>query len=133
MLQTALSFAQLTINITSVPSNTPMGADLYIAGNFNNWSPGDNNYILTDNSDGTYQITFSPAVGNMEFKFTRSDWASVEGSSSGGEIGNRTYNYSGGQQTIDLSIAGWKDGGIAGRRGWPPTSHPRRPSGMREV
>ncbi|OYT11914.1 MAG: hypothetical protein B6I18_02395 [Bacteroidetes bacterium 4572_112] len=111
MLQTVLSIGQLTINITSVPSNTPMGADLYIAGNFNNWSSGDNNYILSDNSDGTYQITFSPALGNMEFKFTRGDWASVEGSSSGGEIGNRTYNYSGGQQTIDLSIAGWKDGG----------------------
>ena len=111
LFQVVLSPAQLTINITSVPSNTPNGANIHIASNFNSWNPSDTIYILTDNGNGTYKITFSPSAGNLEFKFTRGDWGSVEGSAQGGEISNRTLNYSGGLQTENLSIAGWKDGG----------------------
>ena len=111
MLLSKTAFAQLTINITSIPATTPAGADIYIAGSFNSWNPSDTNYILTDNGNGTYQITFSPSTGNIEFKFTRGDWATVEGTSQGGEISNRILNYSGGLQSVNLSIAGWKDGG----------------------
>lgn len=111
ILPTKVLFSQLTINITSIPANTPVGDDIYIAGSFNNWSPSDTNYILTNNGDGSYQIIFSPTAANLEFKFTRGDWTSVESSAQGGEISNRAYNYTGGTNSINLTIAGWKDGG----------------------
>jgi len=106
--------AQLTITIASIPSSTPPDADIYIAGNFNGWDPGAAAYLLTDNNDGTYAITFAPSPGLLEFKFTRGSWANVEGTAEGTYRPNRTYNYIGGAQNISFSIAGWEDnpGGI---------------------
>ena len=104
-------FAQLTINVTDVPQNTPVGDDIYLAGNFNSWDPGNSADILTNNGDGTYSITFTPANGTLEYKFTRGSWTSVEGDAQGQEIANRTLSYTGSQQTVDVSILSWKDGG----------------------
>jgi predicted alpha/beta superfamily hydrolase len=101
--------AQLTITLTSVPFSTPDSAKIYIAGNFNSWNPGDAAYLLTDNQNGTYSITFSPAPSSLEFKFTRGSWATVEGTSAGSYIPNRTYTYSGAASTLNLTIAGWED------------------------
>ncbi len=102
-------FSQLTINITSVPDNTPDGGDIYIASNYNGWDPSDSNYILTDNGDGTYEITFTPTIGVLEYKFTRGDWATVESNEQGQDISNRTVSYTGSQQSIEVSILSWKD------------------------
>ncbi len=101
--------AQLTIKVTDVPNNTPMDADIHIAGNFQNWDPADPNYILDLQSDGTYQITFTPAVGTIEFKFSRGGWDSVEGNENGEFIPNRQYNYNGTATTLELEILGWED------------------------
>lgn len=116
LLLTTISLnAQLTITVSSIPSSTPPDADIYIAGSFNGWDPGDPNYILTDHQDGTYSITFTPSPGLLEFKFTRGSWANVEGTTKGTFIPNRTYNYPGGTQSTSYSIAGWEDnpGGIS--------------------
>jgi predicted alpha/beta superfamily hydrolase len=101
--------AQLTINITSVPSTTPQGESIYIAGNFNSWDPGNTDYILDDHQNGTYSITFSPNPGTLEFKFTRGSWATVEGNAQGGFVPNRTFTYNGGVQSTSVTIAGWED------------------------
>jgi len=106
-----LSIAQLTIKVVSIPDNTPMPATIYIAGNFNNWDPGNDNYRLTNTGGEHYEITFTPATGNLEFKFTRGSWATVEGTANGTFIPNRQLNYTGGAQTAELSIAGWEDNG----------------------
>lgn len=105
------SVGQLTINITSVPPSTPSGDNLFIAGNFNNWNPGNPSYVLTNNGDGTYAITFSPPAGSLEYKFTRGSWDTVEGNASGGYIPNRIFNYTGGIQTVNVMIEGWEGGG----------------------
>ena len=102
-------YAQLTINLTSIPPKTPPGSNLFIAGNFNSWNPGDVAYQLTDNQNGTYSITFNPSPGTLEFKFTRGSWETVEGTETGGFRPNRTYSYSGTATSIDLNIAGWED------------------------
>lgn len=107
--------AQLTITVSSIPANTPQGENIYIAGNFNTWNPGDTDYILTDHQDGTYSITFTPDPGLLEFKFTRGSWANVEGNAQGGFIPNRSYTYAGGLQSTSMTIAGWEDnpGGVS--------------------
>jgi len=106
--------AQLTIKVVKVPVSTPAMDNIHLAGDFQAWNPADSNYILTNNGDGTYEITFTPAVGQIEFKVARGEWAKVEGNSSGGVIPNRTLNYSGSPQTEELEIQGWEDldGGI---------------------
>ncbi|MGB0367903.1 MAG: alpha/beta hydrolase-fold protein [Flavobacteriales bacterium] len=104
--------AQLTLHIT-VPQNTPLLDDIYVAGNFNSWNPADAATVLTANSDGSYQLTFNPPVGNVEFKFTRGDWPNVEADASGIDIGDRTVYYGGGQQTENLNVESWIDLGPA--------------------
>jgi metallo-beta-lactamase class B len=103
--------AQLSITVTSIPPTTPPGSDIYIAGNFNNWNPGDAAYQLTEGAPGSYYITIHPSPGTIEYKFTRGSWATVEGSSTGSYIPNRTYNYTGNVTSIDVSIAGWEGKG----------------------
>ncbi len=106
--------AQLTITVTSIPATTPPGEAIYVAGNFNGWNPGLPEYVLTDHQNGTYSITFSPAPGLLEFKFTRGSWANVEGNAEGKFRPNRTYTYNGGVQNTSMTIAGWEDnpGGV---------------------
>jgi len=107
--------AQLTIVLGSIPANTPPGSDIYIAGNFNNWNPGSAAHKLILNQQGQYSITLNIAPQSIQFKFTRGSWPTVEGNASGGFIPNRSYNYTGGAQTLALSIAGWE--GLSGSTG----------------
>lgn len=101
--------AQVTFTVTSVPFNTPQDDDIYIAGNFNGWDSGDVSYILTNNGNGTHSITFTPAIGELLFKFTRGSWETVEGSENGGFVPDRQYIYNGGAMSEDFTIAGWED------------------------
>lgn len=116
MLFSALAWnlsAQLSI-IATVPDNTPDGATLYIAGSFNGWEEDNASYALNELGNGTYTITFSPAPGLLEFKFTRGSWATVEGNEFGGFLPNRTFNYSGVATTLNLDIHSWEDLGSTG-------------------
>jgi predicted alpha/beta superfamily hydrolase len=107
--------AQLTINVNTVPVNTPPGASIHLAGSFNNWNPGDPNTIMAALGNGQYTLTINPAPGTLEFKFTRGSWATVEGNANGGFLPNRTYAYNGQPSTLNLSILSWEDlGGTGG-------------------
>lgn len=106
---------QLTINVTSIPFNTPAGANIHVAGTFNNWNPSDASNILSNNGSGLYQITLMPASGEVKFKFTRGSWATVEGNANGGFLPDRVINYSGQPTTVNLTILSWEDlGGGSG-------------------
>ena len=106
--------AQLTLRVVSVPSNTPVDATLYVAGNFQGWDPGNPAYQLTPDNDDTWSITFTPTPGALEFKFTRGDWSSVEGNANGGFRPNRTFHYDGNPATLELDILSWEDLGGTG-------------------
>lgn len=107
--------AQLTLKVTSIPSNTPAGAEIFVAGSFQNWQPGDPAFKLTSQGNGTFSIVINPPVGTVEFKFTRGAWASVEGNASGSFLPNRTTTYSGQPKTVELQILSWEDlGGATG-------------------
>lgn len=101
--------ATMTIEVMATPQLTPLLDDLYIAGNFNNWTPGDPGSVLTINTSGHPVIEVSGAAGEtLEFKFTRGSWAMVEGNPSGGYIPNRTVVYTDGS-TLQVTIEGWED------------------------
>jgi predicted alpha/beta superfamily hydrolase len=115
------SFGQLTVRVTSIPTNTPDGAAIYIAGTMNNWNPGSPAYKLEKDSSGIYHITFTPSSGNVKFKFTRGTWESVEGSAQGSFIPDRVISYNGSAKTVDLTIAGWEGAGNSN----PSTASPQ--------
>ncbi len=114
ILYATFIFAQLTIKINSIPVNTPTNDSIYIAGNFNNWNPGAPNYILKKQVDGTRQIIINPPIGTVEFKFTRGNWDKTEGTAQGGQRANRTFQYNGQPQTVEVTIAGWEMPASAG-------------------
>lgn len=111
--------AQLTVVINSYPEDTPFADDIYIAGNFNAWNPGNPDYILDPQPDGTRLLTFSPAAGTLAFKFTRGDWGTVEGNEFGGFLPDRNYTYAGGIDTVYFDILTWEDtGGPTSTAAW---------------
>lgn len=98
----------MTIQLTSTPQLTPLFDDIYIAGNFNDWDSGSENYKLEE-SNGMYSISIVAEEGaSLEFKFTRGSWDSVEGNSSGTYVENRTATYHSGE-SLSVEIAGWED------------------------
>ncbi len=113
LLSTGL-LAQLQINVSSIPASTPDNATIYVAGTFNNWAAGNDDYTLTENGDGTYQITVNPAPGEVKFKFTRGSWATVEGNASGGFQPDHVVDYSGTPLTVSFPILSWEDLGNGG-------------------
>lgn len=104
--------AQITLQVTSIPANSPQNAQVYVAGSFNNWNPGDTTYWLTL-KNGSYWISLPLGSGTVEFKFTRGSWATVEGNANGQFRPNRTYTYGNGD-TVKLSILSWEDLGGGG-------------------
>lgn len=109
-LVTAVS-AQVTFHVTQTPMNTPVNAEIFVSGDFDGWAGGTDNYKLTELEDETYAITFPQQVGNINFKFTRGSWASVEKGAQGEEINNRVYTFGGNGDTIEIAILNWADAG----------------------
>lgn len=105
-------FAQLTIKVTEIPSNTPAADKIFMAGNFNGWNPSATELIKQ--SDGSYSVTINPSAGTVEYKFTRGAWASVEGNANGTFLPNRKINYNGTAQSVDNKILTWEDKGTGG-------------------
>ncbi|MBK6785622.1 MAG: phosphonate ABC transporter ATP-binding protein [Saprospiraceae bacterium] len=109
VIQSCIIFGQWNITITDFPQNTPSDANIYLAGSFNQWNPGNENYILKKDNDGKYRISLNIAPGNYQFKFTRGSWATVEGTADGKVISNRSFIYNGTPTDLNLKIAGWED------------------------
>ncbi len=108
------AFSQLTIKVVAIPDNTPENSEIYIAGNFQNWDPGNSNFILANNGADTFEITLDPPAGLLEFKFTRGSWETVEGNEGGGFRPNRQLEYDGSPRTETLEILSWEDLGGGG-------------------
>lgn len=118
----AAVWSQLTILVNEVPTNTPLGSSVFIAGNFNNWNPGSPEGLMVADS-GAYRIVLNIPAGNLAFKFTRGSWGSVEGGINGNYIPNRTYYYDGTAKTLSLGILSWEDLGTVGNGGGTATSN----------
>ncbi|UYZ60669.1 alpha/beta hydrolase-fold protein [Hymenobacter latericus] len=102
--------AQTTLQLTSVPANTPAGAKLYVAGSFNNWNPASPDWQLQQAASGRYQVTLPATLtGAVEFKFTRGSWAAVETDAQFADVPNRKLTLTAAPTTVDLQVLGWKD------------------------
>lgn len=91
-LSSFTAWAQATLRLTSIPSGTPAGATIYVAGSFNGWNPRLAAYALTPEGNGQYAITLPGTVrGSIQFKFTLGSWDTCEATASGGSASNRTF------------------------------------------
>jgi predicted alpha/beta superfamily hydrolase len=103
------SFAQYKVTfLLKQPSLLHSMDHIFIAGNFNMWSPADSGYQLTSDKSGISKITFSLPAGNYEYKFTRGSWEKVETDSAGNGIKNRTLKLQS-DTTIQINIGEWND------------------------
>ncbi len=113
--------AQFTIMVTGVPMNTPNNAQIFLSGNFNSWSPASSSHVLTNLGGGKYMITINPAPGQVEFKFTRGSWATVEGNLGGLTQPSHKVFYNGQPKTVEVVILSWPDL-MGGGTGLGPTN-----------
>ncbi len=80
------------------------GEPVFIAGNFNNWQPDDNNFKIVDTSVALEGVS----QGSYQFKFTRGSWNKVECAGAGADIENRMVSISS-DTTLYFTIEAWKD------------------------
>ncbi|MDC9723751.1 MAG: alpha/beta hydrolase-fold protein [Urechidicola sp.] len=87
-----ISFGQVTFVIDSIPENTPKNSDIYITGDFEGWTGGQEKFKLEKRS-GKHSITIPKQVKSIHFKFTQGSWDSVEVDKNGKSIANRTHTF----------------------------------------
>ena len=98
----------MTIRLTGLPGNTPPSEPIYISGNFNNWDPGDPKYVMRPNSDSVLEVKLPKGIGEIEYKFTRGDWSTVEKDPCGFEVDNRVAFY-GKAEVLHDTVWSWND------------------------
>ncbi|MCP9766487.1 helix-turn-helix domain-containing protein [Lacihabitans sp. LS3-19] len=99
------------ITLESIPENTPKDAQIFVTGNFNNWEPSNSEYELKKNIQGQFYIRIYTDLEQLEFKFTRGDWGSVEARESGKARPNRIIFRTSDidNRNVKISIDGWED------------------------
>ncbi len=99
---------QTTLVIESLPDNTPGGTKIFISGDFEGWTGGQDSYELKYDQ-GSYRITLPEQVKDFSFKFTRGSWGSVEVDQTGNQIDNRMIQDDESQPIRYFSIENWSD------------------------
>ncbi|MBL0882779.1 MAG: alpha/beta hydrolase [Chitinophagaceae bacterium] len=83
--------------------------DIYVAGNFNNWNPKDENYKLKPFGGSRKSVVLrGMAAGTYAFKFTRGGFDKVETTADGRDIADRVLEVND-DLTQEFTIPGWKD------------------------
>lgn len=101
--------AQFSVRLVVTTVATRSNEDIYVAGNFNNWNPKDENYKLKPFGGSRRGIVIRDmAAGNYAFKFTRGSFDKVECMADGRDISDRLLEVNA-DVSQELTIAGWKD------------------------
>ena len=108
---TSQSWAQVkvvftVISMPAIPASSPKS--LFLAGNFNDWKPADNKWILPCGNVERYTITQYLSPGDYEFKVTRGSWTMVECGLQGAFFENRRLHIKN-DTSVNITIAEWKD------------------------
>ena len=103
LLAAQASFA-VVFKVSSIPAYTPVNASLYIVGSFNSWDPADSAYMLQKVGN---EYIVKVTQNTFEYKFTQRSFSSVEGSSNGTYIPNKTYTLCL-CDTFEIEIFSWE-------------------------
>lgn len=100
-------FGQYTVRFI-VAQREPVEEQIYLAGSFNDWIPADDNYRLHPLDATHLYVDLKVPAGRYEYKFTRGVWSTVEGASTGLDIGNRMIQVNR-DTAVNIIIEGWMD------------------------
>lgn len=98
--------AQVTFIINELPENHDYSQSIYISGDFEGWTGGQDTYKLNQ-TDKTYSIIMSPDQDRIQYKFTRGSWDTVEYDAEGNNLDNRIYKRTKSTDTILIKITNW--------------------------
>ena len=99
-------WAQVTFVVNQLPENHDYTKPVYISGDFEGWTGGNENYKLLQTDDGyTISIPFKDQL--TDYKFTQGSWDSVEYDIDGNQRKNRTYKAEKETDTVFIKIASW--------------------------
>ena len=100
------SFSQVTFVVDGIPENTSKESSIFISGDFEEWTGGQEKYKLQQNGE-VYFITIPKQKSTINYKFTNGSWESVETNSEGLNIENRSYEFVKANDTVKMKIASW--------------------------
>lgn len=92
--------------IEEIPSNTSKKTAIYISGDFEGWTGGQETYKLSEKED-TFFITLPKQIGSINYKFTQGSWNNVETDIDGNDTENRTYVFDKKEDTVKVKILNW--------------------------
>lgn len=101
-------FSQVTFVVENLPENTPKNVSIYISGDFEGWTGGQDKYKLLQNKN-LYTITLPKQKGSINFKFTQGSWETVETDIDGNSLENRTFTFGDKNDTVKIKIASWSN------------------------
>jgi alpha-glucosidase len=97
----------VTFVINELPETHDFSQDVYISGNFEGWTGGNDTYKLSK-SDNQYSITLPKEKScNVLFKFTMGSWETEELDGKGDKIDNRNYTCKDQPETVYIKIENW--------------------------
>jgi len=99
---------RVVLVVDEIPENTPMGDPIFLTGNFNMWSPGEERYQMELGEDSNYYFSLPAGFGDLEYKFTRGNWGSVEKGLCGEEIEDRSL-FVESDDTLYHRVESWSD------------------------
>lgn len=107
---TCLSKAQIRVafNLKQNTAYKFKDSIFFLAGNFNNWNPGDTAYRFISVAPNTYRLQRNLPAGNYQYKVTRGNWKNVESGPNGVAIANRTFTLAS-DTNIALTVVSWAD------------------------
>lgn len=101
--------AQFTVRLVVTDVATRKQDDIYVAGNFNNWNPKDENYKLKPFAGNRKTLVIKNlAAGTYAFKFSRGASDRLETTADGRDINDRILEVNE-DVSKEFTIAGWKD------------------------
>ncbi len=106
LLSNQQSFSQVIFLIEEVPKNNSENIFIYISGDFEGWTGGQEKYKLKPIND-KHIITIPSQNESINFKFTKGNWEHVETDKKGNNIDNRTYTFKNKNDTVRVKISNW--------------------------
>ncbi len=92
-----------------VPETTPADASVFVAGDFQGWRPGEEDWRLAREGSGVYAITLPLERGaRVRYKLTLGSWERVEKGPDGEEIPDREL-VADRAKTVRVTVASWRD------------------------
>ena len=100
------SLSQVTFIVNEFQEKTLETNSVYLSGNFEGWSGGQEAYKLKYDNN-VFSITIPEYKEAINFKFTLGNWDTVECNKDGSAVENRSYVFNKPNDTVYVAISNW--------------------------